>query len=55
MPTEGMIRFGDWNGDGLQDFLVFDPQRYGSSVYLAKNLGRLPGTPERLRASEPSR
>ena len=55
MFTEGMIRFGDWNGDGLQDFLVFDPQRYGSSVYLAKNLGRLPGTPERLRASEASR
>lgn len=55
MPTEGMIRFGDWNGDGLQDFLVFDPQRYGASVYLAKNLGRLPGTPERLRASEASR
>ena len=55
MYTEGLIRFGDWNGDGLQDFLVFDPQRYGASVYLAKNLGRLPGTPERLRSTEDSR
>ncbi|MEE3326904.1 MAG: VCBS repeat-containing protein [Myxococcota bacterium] len=55
MFTDGMIRFGDWNGDGLVDFLVFDPQRYDGSVHLSKNLGRLPGTPERFRSPTASR
>ena len=54
MFTDGMIRFGDWTGDGLMDFLIFDPQRYGSDVYLAKNRGLLPGTPESLRPVPPS-
>jgi hypothetical protein len=55
MFTDGMIRFGDWTGDGLLDFLIFDPQRYGADVHLAKNRGRLPGTPESLRPATPSR
>ena len=55
MFTEGMIRFGDWNGDGLTDFLVFDPQRYGENVHLSRNLGRLPGTPERFRDPDSDR
>lgn len=49
MSTEGMVRFADWSGDGLTDFVIFDPHRYGTRVHLARNLGRLPGTPEHLK------
>ncbi|MFP6641713.1 MAG: VCBS repeat-containing protein, partial [Myxococcota bacterium] len=49
MSTEGMVRFADWSGDGLTDFVVFDPNRYDTQVHLARNLGRLPGTPEDLK------
>ena len=55
MSTEGMIQFADWSGDGLTDFVIFDPRRYGARVYLARNLGRLPGTPEALKQAARSR
>jgi hypothetical protein len=45
MSTAGMVAFGDWSGDGLPDFLIFDPHHYDVPVRLGRNLGSLPGTP----------
>ncbi|MAI79930.1 MAG: hypothetical protein CL917_13375 [Deltaproteobacteria bacterium] len=49
MSTDSMIRYGDWDQDGLTDFLIFDPQRYSAPVFLNRNLGALPGTPESFK------
>ena len=49
MSTERMVRFTDWSGDGLTDFVIFDPQRYAIPISVVRNLGRLPGTPESLQ------
>jgi hypothetical protein len=53
--TTGRIRFGDLQGDGLADFVIYDPRRPGSSIRIAINRGVLPGSPEpelRLRAAD---
>jgi hypothetical protein len=52
MSTAGMITFGDWSGDGLLDFALFDPHNYDVPVQLGRNLGRLPGTRAGMRAPE---
>ncbi|HKX45286.1 MAG TPA: VCBS repeat-containing protein [Planctomycetota bacterium] len=52
MSTAGMITFGDWSGDGLLDFAIFDPHNYDVPVRLGRNLGRLPGTRAGMRAPE---
>ena len=52
MRTAGMIDFADWTGDGLVDFVIFDPHNYDVPVQLGRNLGQLPGTPTGLRAAE---
>ena len=49
MSTERMVRFTDWSGDGLTDFVIFDPQRYAIPISVVRNLGRLPGTPKSLQ------
>ena len=41
LPSAGRIRFADFNGDGLPDFLLFDPQIAGSPVRIGLNRGRL--------------
>ena len=45
MPSEGAVRGGDLNGDGLTDLVVFNARRYHQSMVLAINRGTLPGTP----------
>lgn len=52
MSTAGMIEFGDWSGDGLTDFVIFDPHNYDVPVQLGRNLGRLPGTPASVQAAD---
>ena len=42
--SRGRVRFGDLDGDGLPDLLMYDPTRSGAPVWLARNAGRLRGT-----------
>jgi len=50
LSTAGMISFGDWSGDGLEDFVLFDPHNYAVPVRLGRNLGQLPRTPPGIRS-----
>jgi hypothetical protein len=43
LDTRGRIRFGDLGGDGLADFVLYDPRRPGASIRIGRNLGRWPG------------
>lgn len=45
MPTAGVIAFGDFDADGLTDFVLFDPHNFDVPVQVAVNRGVLPGTP----------
>jgi len=42
--TAGIIHFRDYDGDGLLDFILFDPHNFDVPVRLGRNLGQLPGT-----------
>jgi len=44
IATEGQIRPGDLNGDGLTDLVLFNTRRDNQPVMLLTNLGVLPGT-----------
>jgi hypothetical protein len=48
MPTEGVLRSGDLNADGLPDLVICNPHRPDQSIRLVTNLGRLKGTPASL-------
>jgi hypothetical protein len=50
LDTEGELRVGDLEGDGLPDLVIFDPQRPGSPTRIARNRGVLPGTRPHLHA-----
>jgi hypothetical protein len=50
LDTRGVIHFGDVDGDGLQDFVIFDPHNFDVPVRFGRNLGSMPGTPPRLSA-----
>ncbi len=50
LDTGGRIRFGDLDGDGLDDIVLYDPRRPDAPVRVLRNLGRLPGTRPRLDA-----
>lgn len=54
LDTNGAIRIGDLDGDGLADFLIFDRTRVGAPLRVGVNRGELPGTrhPSELRAKE---
>jgi hypothetical protein len=47
ISTEGRIRGGDLDGDGLPDFVLFNTRRAGEPLRIVRNLGRLPGSPKR--------
>jgi hypothetical protein len=44
LPANGRVRGGDWNGDGLEDLLLYDPRQPRTPVVIATNRGLLPGT-----------
>jgi hypothetical protein len=44
IATEGQIRPGDLNGDGLTDLVLFNTRRDNQPVKLLRNRGELPGT-----------
>ena len=44
LPVNGRVRGGDWNGDGLEDLLLYDPRMPRTPVVIATNRGLLPGT-----------
>ena len=48
MRTAGVIYFGDFDGDGLEDFILHDPHNFDIPIQIGRNLGALPGTPPRL-------
>ena len=41
LDTGGRIRFGDLDGDGLTDFVLYDPRRPGTPVHVGVNRGVL--------------
>ena len=43
LDTGGRIRFADLDGDGLTDFVLYDPRRPGTPVQLGVNRGALSG------------
>jgi hypothetical protein len=45
LDTGGRIRFGHLDGDGLVDFILYDPSRPGVPIRIGANRGMLPGTP----------
>jgi hypothetical protein len=49
MSTAGIIRFADFSGDGLPDFVILDPHNFDVSIRLGRNLGAQPGTALQLR------
>jgi hypothetical protein len=51
LDTGGRIRFGDLDGDGLTDFVLYDPRRPSEPLRVGINRGVLPGTVRRARAS----
>jgi hypothetical protein len=53
MPTAGVIGFADFNGDGLTDFVLFDPHNFDVPVQLAINTGAL-ATTGRIESSRQS-
>jgi len=44
-PSAGVIRFADFDGDKLLDFVLVAPQEAGSLVRVGRNRGMLPGSP----------
>ena len=54
LPTQGRVRFGDWNGDGLEDLVLYAPRIPDAPLRIGTNLGRLPGTPARPPRMEPA-
>ncbi len=46
LPTTGDILIDDIDGDGLPDFVLFDPQSLEPTVRIGRNRGILPGTVE---------
>jgi hypothetical protein len=44
VDTQGLLRSGDLDGDGLPDLVLFDPITTDATVRLLRNRGILPGT-----------
>ena len=45
--TRGRLRIADLDGDGFQDLLIYAPARKDVPIRIARNLGLLPGSPQR--------
>jgi len=45
LSTTGVIRFADFDGDGMPDFVLFNSQTFDSPVRIGRNRGNLPGSP----------
>ena len=41
LPSAGIIRFIDYDGDSLEDFVLWDPQAFDSVVRVGRNTGAL--------------
>jgi hypothetical protein len=50
LDSGGRIRFGDLDGNGLADFVLYDTRRPDVPVRVGVNRGVLPGTEAQLRA-----
>lgn len=48
LPTSGVLRAGDLDGDGLPDFVLCNPRRVDAPIQVLRNRGSLPGTAPRL-------
>ncbi|HXZ86101.1 MAG TPA: VCBS repeat-containing protein [Myxococcota bacterium] len=55
LHSSGRLRGGDWDGDGLADFVLYDPRDPNAPVEIARNRGLLPGTLPRIGAATPWR
>jgi hypothetical protein len=53
MSTAGIVRFADFDGDALPDFVLFDPHNFDVPIQLGRNLGKLPGTRPRVGPPAP--
>ena len=53
LDSRGRVRFGDIDGDGLEDLVMFEPRRRDAPLKVAHNRGVLPGTPPLLRDAAP--
>jgi hypothetical protein len=53
LDTAGRLGPGDLDGDGLPDWVIYDPRREGAPMRIGLNRGALPGTPAGMRAAEP--
>ena len=45
LSTTGVIRFSDFDGDNLPDFVLFNSQIFDAPVRIGRNSGNLPGSP----------
>jgi hypothetical protein len=50
LATSGRLRSGDLDGDGLPDFVIYDPRKPDAPVRVGINRGRLPDTRPTLRS-----
>jgi hypothetical protein len=51
VDSSGRVSTGDLDGDGLPDFVVYDPRRTDVPLYVGRNRGNLPGSPPRVAPS----
>jgi len=52
VDTNGRLRAGDLDGDGLTDLVIYDPYRPGSRLRILRNRGVLAGSPARLESPD---
>ncbi|RIL05283.1 MAG: hypothetical protein DCC71_10940 [Proteobacteria bacterium] len=50
IDSVGRMRSGDLDGDGLPDFVIYDPRRADVPVRVGVNRGQLPGTRARIQS-----